>query len=158
MEQARLKIIQAETTEQVQTARGLFEEYAASLGIDLAFQNFEQELARLPGDYAPPDGRLLLAVCDNQIAGCVALRKLADGMSEMKRLYVKPQFRGSKIGLTLAEAVIEEARRIGYARMRLDTLPSMTRARAVYESLGFRRIDSYRLNPIADTAFMELTL
>jgi len=158
MEPSKLEIIRAETNEQVQTARGLFEEYAASLGVDLAFQNFEQELARLPGDYAPPNGRLLLAVCDDQIAGCVALRKLEDGMGEMKRLYVKPQFRGSKIGLTLAEAVIEEARQIGYARMRLDTLPSMTRARAVYESLGFRRIDPYRFNPIADTAFMELSL
>lgn len=158
MEQTVLKIVQAETIEQLQTARGLFEEYAASLGIDLAFQNFDQELARLPGDYAPPDGRLLLAVCNDQIAGCVAVRKLADGICEMKRLYVCSPFRGSKIGRTLAEAVIEEARRIGYTRMRLDTLPSMSRARAVYESLGFRRIDPYRFNPIADTAFMELTL
>ncbi len=122
------------------------------------FKNFEQELARLRVIIAPPDGRLLLAVCEHQIAGCVALRKLEDGMSEMKRLYVRPEFRGSKIGITLVEAVIEEARRIGYTRMRLDTLPSMTRARAVYESLGFRRIDPYRFNPIADTAFMELTL
>ena len=158
MEQPELKIVQAKTDEEVQTARGLFEEYAASLGVDLSFQNFDQELAQLPGDYSPPDGRLLLAVCDNQIAGCVALRKLENGISEMKRLYVKPQFRGSKIGLTLAETIIEEARRIGYTRMRLDTLPSMTRARAVYESLGFRRIDPYRFNPIADTAFLELTL
>src|SRR5438105_15607851 len=103
-----LKIIRAETDEQVQTARALFEEYAASLGIDLSFQNFEQELAHLPGDYAPPDGRLLLAVYNDQITGCVALRKLEEGVSEMKRLYVRPQFRGSKIGLTLAEAVIAE--------------------------------------------------
>src|SRR5438105_4537070 len=103
-----LKIIRAETDEQVQTARALFEEYAASLGIDLTFQNFEQELAHLPGGYAPPDGRLLLAVYDDQIAGCIALRKLEEGMGEMKRLYVKPQFRGSKIGIMLAEAVIEE--------------------------------------------------
>src|ERR1043166_8518831 len=126
MEQAVLKLIQARTSEHLQIARELFEEYAASLGVDLSFQNFEQELARLPGDYAPPDGRLLLAVYNDQIIGCVALRKLEEGVSEMKRLYVRPQFRGSKIGLTLAEAVIAEARRIGYARMRLDTLPSMT--------------------------------
>lgn len=153
-----LKIVQTETNEAIQSARLLFEEYAASLDFGLNFQSFDQELAHLPGDYAPPDGRLLLAIYQDQAAGCIALRKLAEDICEMKRLYIRPQFRNLGIGKALAQALIEEARRIGYARMRLDTVPSMQRAKALYESLGFKEIQPYRYNPIPDTAFMEVLL
>jgi putative acetyltransferase len=153
-----LQIVAAAAGDTLNEARVLFEEYAASLGIDLDFQNFNDELRRLPGDYAPPTGRLLLAQWHNETAGCIALRQLGAGICEMKRLYVRPRFQGLGIGRSLAEAVINEARTIGYARMRLDTLPSMTRARAMYAALGFREIAPYRYNPIEGTAFMELLL
>ena len=151
-------ILQAETEDHFREARLLFEEYATSLGFDLGFQDFEAELAELPGDYAPPRGRLLLALHDDQVAGCVALREIEAGVCEMKRLYVRPGFQGLGIGKALAEAVIEEARGIGYASMRLDTVPSMERARGLYRALGFREIPPYRFNPIPGTAFLELRL
>jgi len=128
------------------------------LGFDLDFKNFKKELANLPGDYAPPGGRLLIALWREQLSGCVALRKLEDRICEMKRLYVRPQFRGKGIGRALAEAIIEKAREIRYHSMRLDTISSMDGARALYLSLGFKEIAPYRYNPIKGAAFMELGL
>ena len=153
-----LKILQAETGKNLELTKALFEEYAASLSFDLDFQDFEEELVNIPGAYASPEGCLLLALYTGQVAGCVAARKLSDGVCEMKRLYVKPKFRGLGIGRALAEAVLEQARRMGYTRMRLDTVPSMNIARVLYVSLGFRVIDAYRYNPIEGAVFMELTL
>ena len=153
-----IELLQAETADQLREARLLFEEYAASLGFDLGFQDFEAELSGLPGAYAPPRGRLLLAFHEGRPAGCVALRETEEGVCEMKRLYVRPDFQGLRLGRTLAEAVIVEAREIGYSRMRLDTVPSMDRARGLYRALGFREIPPYRFNPIPGTAFLELRL
>lgn len=153
-----LKFIQPESQEDLRHTRELFQEYEASLGIRLCFQNFERELTGLPGDYAPPQGRLLLALHETQIAGCVAVRRIDGETCEMKRLYVRPAFRGKGVGKELATIIIEEARRIGYARMRLDTLPSMQEAIALYQSLGFQTIEPYRHNPIEGALYMELEL
>jgi putative acetyltransferase len=139
-------------------ARRLFKEYEASLDVDLRYQGFEQELAGLPGAYAPPRGRLLLAVDEAAPTGCVALRPLGDDVGEMKRLYVRPAARGQRVGRLLAEAVIREARLIGYSRMRLDTLPSMKDALALYRALGFEEIAPYYASPVTGTRFMELAL
>ena len=153
-----LKIFQVETNEDIRIVRALFEEYADSLGFDLCFQNFEEELANLPGCYARPEGCILLARYNEEIAGCVALRKLSDGICEGKRLYVRPKFRGLKIGKKLVEAIIAEARKIGYIHMRGDTLASMKAAQALYASLGFKQIKPYCYNPIEDAKFIELKL
>jgi ribosomal protein S18 acetylase RimI-like enzyme len=142
----------------VADARALFLEYAESLGFDLGFQDFEAELRGLPGDYAPPGGVLLLARVAKEAVGCVGLRPLAPETCEMKRLYVRPEARAGGAGRALAEAVIEVGRELGYRRMRLDTVPTMTAARALYRSLGFREIEPYRFNPIPGTSFMELDL
>jgi len=151
--------VQAESSSQIAQARELFLEYAQSLGFSLCFQNFDRELANLPGDYAPPDGRLLLAECDSQLAGCVALHKLEDGICEMKRLYLRSQFRGQGLGRALADRIITEARQMGYERMRLDTVePVMKDAVRMYRRIGFREIAPYRSNPIAGALYMELQL
>ncbi len=153
-----LKLRPVETAQDLLHARELFREYEATLGISLCFQNFEQELAGLPGDYAPPDGQLLLAEEGKELAGCVALRKIDARTCEMKRLYLRPAFRGRGAGRILATTIITEARLMGYATLRLDTLPSMQAAIALYESLGFRRIGPYRANPVPGAIFMELDL
>lgn len=153
-----LKIFLVEKDQDLTSARQLLIEYADSLDFDLDFQGFDEELANLPGEYAPPKGYLLLAEYKGQPAGCVALRELEESICEMKRLYVRPEFRGLGIGKALAEAVIAQARNIGYTRMRLDTAPSMQAARALYRSLGFRQISPYRYNPIEGAVFMELEL
>lgn len=152
-------VIPAGSDEALASIRDLFLEYAASLDVDLCFQNFEAELAKLPGQYAPPAGRLLLAYEEDEPAGCVALRPIGAEVCEMKRLYVRPAFRGRGLGRRLAKEIIDEARRIGYTRMRLDTLDSMETARALYRSLGFTEIAPYYETPDTyELHFMELRL
>ncbi|PYX18754.1 MAG: GNAT family N-acetyltransferase [Acidobacteria bacterium] len=154
-----MTIAPAKTPAQIAQVRELFLEYASSLGFSLCFQNFDQELAGLPGDYAPPDGRLMLALYEGELAGCVALHKLDSEICEMKRLYLRPKFRGKGLGPVLAENIIGEARRIGYRRMRLDTVePVMKDAVAMYRRLGFKEIAPYRPNPMPGTLYMELEL
>lgn len=154
-----VQFLQAESPAQIAQARELFLEYAQSLGFSLCFQNFDKELAELPGDYVPPSGRLLLAEYEGHVAGCVALHKLEDGICEMKRLYLRPQFRGKGLGLALANRIIAEGRQIGYQHMRLDTVVSVMKdAVAMYRKLGFREISPYRSNPIPSTLYMELRL
>ena len=154
-----MNLIQAETSEQIEQARELFKEYEASLGINLCFQNFEEELANLPGDYVPPSGRLLLAVAGKTVAGCIALRKIGEGVCEMKRLFVRSDFRGKGLGRQLVETIVRAAKEIGYERMRLDTLPGkMDEAIALYRSLGFKEIEPYYGNPVPGAKFMELEL
>jgi ribosomal protein S18 acetylase RimI-like enzyme len=155
----KLLISPAESPPQIVQIRELFLEYAQSLGFSLCFQSFDKELAELPGDYAPPDGCLLLAECENVPAGCVALHKLAPRICEMKRLYLRPQFRGKGLGRVLAEAAIARAREIGYCSVRLDTVePIMQNAVAIYRLLGFKEIAPYCENPVAGAMYMELEL
>ena len=142
----------------LEVVRRLFREYADGLGIDLCFQDFEAELTSLPGKYAQPAGRLLLAWDGDTATGCVALRPLEDGASEMKRLYVSPQARGAQLGRRLAERICNEARAAGYLRICLDTLPSMTAAVALYTSLGFRPTAPYVFNPVPGAMFLALEL
>jgi GNAT superfamily N-acetyltransferase len=151
-------LVPARTTEDLSRAKALFEEYASSLHFDLDFQNFREELAGLPGGYAPPEGCLLLAMDEVQAARCAALRKIDREICEMKRLYVRPSFRRLGVGRTLALAIIREARKIGYRRMRLDTVPAMKEAQTLYESLGFLNILPYRHNPVPGAVFLELNL
>lgn len=154
-----LVLSQAESAAQIAQARELFLEYAQSLGFSLCFQNFDKELAELPGDYAPPEGRLFLAEYEGQLAGCVALHKLEPQICEMKRLYLRSQFRGKGLGRLLADCIIAEAHQIGYQRLRLDTVePVMTDAVAMYRRIGFQEITPYRANPIAGAMYMELQL
>jgi ribosomal protein S18 acetylase RimI-like enzyme len=134
--------------------RALFREYSASLGEQGCFPDFEDELAALPGGYEA----LLVARVDGELVGCVAIRRLDDATCEMKRLYVQPDGRGSGLGRALAEAIVDEARRLGFRTMKLDTLPSMDTARALYRSLGFRPVERYNDNPIEGVLFYELTL
>lgn len=150
---------QASTPAEVETIRTLFREYGESLGFSLCFQSFDEELAGLPGNYALPSGRLLLASESGKAAGCVALRKLEGGICEMKRLYVRPGFRGRGLGEKLAAAIIEAARQTGYEKMRLDTVPGvMDSAIRMYRALGFRKIAPYTHNPVAGAIFLELDL
>lgn len=155
---AGIVVAPAVTGEDLALARQLFREYADFLGFDLGFQDFDRELAGLPGEYAPPAGRLLLTREGDSVLGCVALRRMDKDLCEMKRLYVREAHRGRGIGRVLAEAVIREARAIGYRRMRLDTVPGLQKAVALYRSLGFEEIRPYRHNPIAGAIFMELDL
>lgn len=153
-----MQLVAGHTTEHLPVVRELFVEYADALEVDLCFQDFARELAELPGRYAPPTGRLFLAMEAGRAAGCVALRKLDGGGCEMKRLYVRPLFRRRGLGRRLANATIASAREAGYERIRLDTLGSMAAAIALYELLGFQRIAAYYDNPSDGAIFMELTL
>ena len=152
------RTITAGTPDQIKRVRELFREYADATGAYECFEGFAKEIAGLPGPYGPPTGQLLLAELDGRSAGCVALRKIEDDISEMKRLYVRPAFRGRNLGRQLAEAIITDARRIGYRAMRLDTLSSMVAARALYQSLGFLAIPRYNDNPGVGVIHLELRL
>lgn len=154
-----MEIRPAKTSSEVESARRLFVDYQTELGIDLCFQGFTQELATLPGDYASPRGILLVAWEDGSAHGCVAVRSLEQpGIAELKRLYVCPRARGRGLGERLARAAVSFARQVGYERVRLDTLPSMARAQALYRSLGFVAIEPYRDNPVPGATYMELGL
>jgi GNAT superfamily N-acetyltransferase len=155
----RLRIAQASTSADIKIAHELFVEYANSLGFSLCFQNFDHELRTLPGDYAPPHGRLLLAYLHDDPVGCVALHRYEHDVCEMKRLYVRPAARGHALGRMLVEHLIREARTIGYNRMRLDTVePIMTHAVLLYRDMGFEEIEAYRENPMRGTLYLELKL
>ena len=154
-----IEIYQAETSEDIQNARGIFREYEHWLGMSLCFQSFEEELAELPGRYAPPNGRLYLASLDGEIVGCIALRAIENGICEMKRLYLRESARGNGVGLMLIEKVISEAIEIGYGKMRLDTYPpKMGKAVSIYEAHGFYPIPAYYHNPHEGVLFMEKIL
>jgi putative acetyltransferase len=153
-----VRIVPATTAGQIDQVRALFREYEQSLDVDLCFQGFAAELASLPGAYAPPRGQLLLALDGDDAVGCVALRPLGDDVCEMKRLYLRPAARGRGAGRALATRLIDDARALGYRTMRLDSLPSMKDAIALYEALGFRRIAPYYANPVPGATYMELGL
>lgn len=154
-----IEFIQVEPGPALDQIRALFLEYAKSLDFNLCFQNFDKELRELPGEYALPDGRLILCEFNGKPAGCIALKPLEPGICEMKRLYVRPESRGSQLGFKLATHLIDEARRAGYTSMRLDTIRgSMDKAIALYRSLGFKEIPPYYPNPIANALYLELAL
>jgi ribosomal protein S18 acetylase RimI-like enzyme len=157
-EHSRVAIRAAEFPAEADIVRALFLAYARSLDFELCFQNFGEELAGLPGAYAPPEGRLFLLWLGGEPAGCVALRNLGDAVCEMKRMYVKPEFRGLGLGRRLAEHVIAAGREAGYRAMRLDTIETMKAAIGLYRALGFRSIPPYYANPIAGAEYMELAL
>ena len=153
-----MNLVQAQTASDIEIVRVLFREYQRFLGVDLCFQGFEEELATLPGRYAPPGGRLLLALDGAHAAGCVALRPLDEGICEMKRLFVRPAYRGRGLGRDLAVQIVNEASALGYATMRLDTLEGLDSAMRIYESLGFRRCAPYYANPLPGVVYWERTL
>ena len=155
---AEIRVVRAETPRDWTWARALIEEYAAGLGVDLCFQNFDDEIEHLSSHYGPPRGVMLLAMDGEEVLGCVGLRAHDETTGEIKRLYVAPAARGRALGRTLAIAVIHAAREYGYQRLVLDTLPTMQAAQALYASLGFHIIDAYRYNPVKGTVFMELEL
>ena len=146
------------TGDAIEEIKQLFIEYSQSLGVNLDFQNFETELNTLPGKYIPPNGALILALVDGKAAGCVALRKMDNDICEMKRLYVRNDYRGLGIGNTLISMIIEEAGKLNYSYMRLDTLPTMKRAQELYKSYGFYDIEPYVYNPVTGTRFLELNI
>ena len=146
------------TPEEITMVRELFREYERSLGFDLCFQDFSRELAELPGSYAPPNGWLLLVTGGSMPAGCAGIRKISEGVCELKRMYVRPEFRAQRLGRRLAVLLIAEARRIGYEKMRLDTIRTMVEAIGLYHSLGFRNVEPYYNNPVAGALYMELDL
>ena len=153
-----MKLFAPSSPEDWRTARGLIEAYAASLGVDLCFQNFDDEIEHLSEQYGPPRGAFLLAEVNGRAIGCVGLRRYDESSGEIKRLYVDPPGRGHGAGRALTQAIIARGRELGYARLVLDTLPSMTEARALYTSLGFVSIQPYRHNPIEGTSFLALNL
>jgi len=153
-----VEIIQATTAEEIEQTRTIFLEYAAYLGVDFLFQGFVEELAALPGEYAPPQGRLYLALDDGQVAGCIALHSFEPGVGEMKRMYVRPGHRGKRIGRLLAQRLIDNARSIGYKSIKLDSIRKLKEACALYQSLGFVECAPYRYNPFDDAVYMELNL
>lgn len=153
-----VRVVSAVSPAELAAVRGLFVEYQQELGLDLGFQGFDEELRSLPGAYAPPSGRLLLAERGGQAAGCVGLRALDGGRCEMKRLYVRAEFQGTGLGRQLARAAIDAARDIGYRAMYLDTLPSMRAAQSLYRSLGFEDVPPYRFNPVAGVRYLALDL
>ena len=153
-----IEFVMVEKEEHIDEIKMLFVEYANSLNFNLCFQDFNRELKELPGEYARPNGRLILAKDKESYVGCVGLRKLEDGICEMKRLYVKPEYRRKGIGRSLAERIISEAKLIEYERMRLDTISNMTEAISLYETLGFVEIGPYRANPIKGAVYLELKL
>ena len=155
---ARVEIAPAASPGELAAVRALIEEYQRSLGVDLEFQGFSHELAHLGEMYGPPDGALFLAVLDGVAVGCVGVRRFDARCCEMKRLYVRPQGRGHGLGRALAVRAMEAGRAAGYAAMRLDTLPAMRDAQALYERLGFRDVAAYRANPVAGTRFLEAAL
>ena len=157
-----IELLEADGAAALDAARDIFREYADGLGVDLAFQDFEAELAGLPGVYRPPDGQLLLALVDGEVAACGALRSLRDvdyaNACEMKRLFVRPAYRGFGLGRALAQSLLDEARRAGYSVMLLDTLDEMEAARGLYESLGFEEIPPYYFNPIPGAHYLKADL
>ncbi|HSP48489.1 MAG TPA: GNAT family N-acetyltransferase [Clostridiaceae bacterium] len=153
-----VRFVKVDGKERLQDIRQLFREYAESLEIDLCFQNFEEELEALPGKYAAPEGTMILALVDGESAGCIALRKSSEGIAEMKRLFVRDDYRGLHIGKRLVQLILMEAAKLGYSYIRLDTLSTMKEAVSLYQSFGFYEIEPYIYNPIEDAKYMELKL